>query len=166
MSALVQEHMTRHIVAVSPRASIATAEKVLSLHRCRHLIVLERGELVGVTCICDLRKAPPGGRVVERLHPLVTVQASATMIGAAAVMRSQRVGCLPVVSSGLLLGILTRGDLVRAGMEPELSGRATCASCGFAHNLAEDSRTPGVTFCQFCRERASPDGAHEIGGEG
>ena len=63
-----------------------------------------------------------------------------------------------MVSAGELVGIITRGDLRRAGVEESLLGAHYCACCGSPHGVREDPR--GVAeFCLDCieRELACPD---------
>ncbi len=113
-------------------------------------------------CRCDLERAPPRvpiSRLVRK--PLVTVEAAATAAAAAELMRTKAVGCLPVLSGGLLLGVVTRSDLLRAGMTPEMLG--ACAVCGSQHGLAPDRSPDDVPFCRDCLE-CGRDGS-ELGGE-
>ena len=82
-----------------------------------HLLVFDRGlALVGVACRCDLGRG--GARAVgEVMSNDVFAAGPATTLGeAAAAMKELRIGCLPVVAGPLVLGIVTRRDLDRAGV--------------------------------------------------
>ena len=167
MISRVEGLMTPRIVGVSPTTRVADAQAVAVASRCRHLLVLDRGNLVGVTCVCELRRSTPDEPVNVRMRAAITIRPGDAPEDAAAVLRSFRIGCLPVVRRGFVIGVLSRGDLVRAGMDPELAGRATCASCRYPHNLREDPRAPGVSFCSFCRERSTPpDESEDLGAGG
>lgn len=111
--------MTRFVVTVSPSLSSATALQVARENGVRRLPVVDLGQLVGVVATDELARAgeEPVARCVGR--PPVTIPPTATLDDARACMRVYGVGCLPVVASGLLYGILTRGDLRRAGLPGE-----------------------------------------------
>ena len=49
--------MTRDLVTVTPKTSVAEAMELMTRHRVRHLPVLENGKLVGLVSIGDLVKA-------------------------------------------------------------------------------------------------------------
>jgi len=82
-----------------------------------HLLVFDRAlALVGVACRCDLGRG--GTRAVaDVMSSDVFAAAPSTPLGdAAAAMKQLRIGCLPVVAGSLVLGIVTRRDLDRAGV--------------------------------------------------
>ena len=82
-----------------------------------HLLVFDRRlALVGVACRCDLARGD-GRAVSEVMSTEVFAVEPATPLGiAAAALEQLRIGCLPVVSGPLVLGIVTRRDLDRAGV--------------------------------------------------
>ena len=90
----------------------------------RHLLVTRGKDLVGIVCRCDLVPPPAEGEyVVDRMQTeLIAVRPDATLRGAADLMRGRAVGCLPVVEDGQLVGVVTRGDLRRAGVDEALLG--------------------------------------------
>ena len=91
----------------------------------------------------------------------------ATLELGAATMRIRHVGCLPVVATGRLVGIITRGDLRRRGFSDEELGILRCAVCNWAHNVIASFGTPEVGFCLYCRERSVPPSEDiDLGGSG
>src|SRR5207237_1366780 len=103
--------------------------------RARHLPVLERGVLAGLVAERDitLYLARHGPSVADRaIVRDVMVQAPETaapedaMLEASAGMARLRIGCLPVLERGDLVGIVTTGDIlaayVRAALAPEPGG--------------------------------------------
>jgi CBS domain-containing protein len=84
-----------------------------------HLLVLDdKRRLVGVICRCDLAgggDTPVSARMQEDVF---AVEPRASLGLAVAVMKRLAIHCLPVVSGPLLVGVLTAGDLARAGVAP------------------------------------------------
>ena len=106
------------LTTVGTTCDAADAEAArLGVH---HLLVLD-GErrLVGVACRHDLGRG--GSRPVEtQMSSDVFAVDPGTQLGAAATaMRRLKLGCLPVVAGELLVGVVTRSDLARAGVVVE-----------------------------------------------
>jgi acetoin utilization protein AcuB len=101
---------------------------------CRRLPVVDRGRLVGIITDRDLRRAANSPFVVREQwydnfildhievgscmtpDPL-TIEPTATIAEAARMMRNHKVGGLPVVAAGQLVGIITETDLLDALIE-------------------------------------------------
>lgn len=82
-----------------------------------HLLVFDRQlHLAGLACRCDLARGGEGA-VEDVMSRDVFVIEPTTLLGVAATaMKRLRIGCLPVVAGPLVVGILTRRDLDRAGV--------------------------------------------------
>lgn len=119
--------MTREVVTLAPETTAAEALALCREKRVRHLPVLEAGGLVGIVSDRDLRSAAPasgepgrsafleGIRVADVMSPeVLTALPDDPIEQAANVMREHRVGCLPVLEEGELLGILTASDVMDA----------------------------------------------------
>jgi hypothetical protein len=85
---------------------------------------------------------------------------------AADFMRENRVGCVPVIAEGHILGVVTRSDIRRAGILIEDPHGEVCAACGSDHHVRPDPRDSGTLFCLECLERARPPRAEEDVGVG
>ncbi|MFP4623830.1 MAG: CBS and ACT domain-containing protein [Gemmatimonadota bacterium] len=114
--------MTAEVVTVSPRTTVAAALEEIRSNHIRHLPVLDGGRLVGIVTDRDLRLAldPGGGGGTETQvddvmtgSPIVA-DPDMPVESAAALLAEHRIGCLPVVEDGELVGILTESDLLRA----------------------------------------------------
>ena len=117
----VQDVMTRRVETVSVGdCALDAREKMRSL-RIRHLVVMDGSEVAGVVSTRDLAAMglSPGGPRVEDVmtYPAASVTPDATVRQAANLLRGRTIGCLPVVSEGRLVGIVTTTDLL------ELLGR-------------------------------------------
>jgi len=138
----VKDVMTANVVTVLPGASLKDAAQLMVLHRVSGLPVVDGSAgVLGVISEGDLlvkeRGAPEGGRgllawltgarenggsklaarvVGEAMTaPAATIGPERPVAAAAALMLEREVNRLPVVDrDGLLVGIVTRADLVRA----------------------------------------------------
>ena len=132
--------MTTDVVAVAPDARLKEIAELLVEHRISGVRVCRGGRVVGIVSESDilwkeLRSLPEADGVVVRLveraygdakrtnavtalqamsFPPLTVEPETTVGCAARLMIEHEVNRLPVVSRGLLVGILTRADVVRA----------------------------------------------------
>ncbi|HSE92095.1 MAG TPA: CBS domain-containing protein [Methylomirabilota bacterium] len=128
----VKQFMTRSPVTIHPDALVKGAADMMRTRKLRHLPVVDRGgRLIGIVTDRDLRQVifDPAvqarlGRAADALQTLavrdvmtwgvVTVRPETTVRDAAWLMREQRLGALPVVQAGRLVGILTERDVLRA----------------------------------------------------
>ena len=124
---LVKDSMTREIVTLAPDERVGTALVLCRQRRIRHLPILSEGRLVGIVSDRDLRSATPAFGDQERAAALQKVLVEDVMASdvifalpddpieqAANTMRERRIGCLPVVEAGELVGILTVSDVMTA----------------------------------------------------
>jgi len=164
----VAEVMTRSLVTVTLKTQVADAAWTCEDERIHHLLVLAPdGGLAGVTCLYDLREAD-AERTVESCMttPVVCVGPDATLQTALEIMRLRGIGCLPIVRGGRLLGIVTRGDLRKAGVPAEEVARMVCSACGSHHHVRAHPRMDGVAMCHLCLDRAQPPDPWEDVGVG
>jgi acetoin utilization protein AcuB len=131
----VRSWMKHPVVGVKPRDSAAQARVLMAQHRVNQLPVFEGPQLVGIVTDRDLRDAfpslaetvirsrrrlpkdaDPSAIPVERVmtHKVLTVEPDTPLDDAARLLRRERIGAVPVVSSGRVVGIVTRSDLLEA----------------------------------------------------
>ncbi len=115
------ESVTHWMRRKPPSTTIETrchaADEFAAARGVHHLLVFDRRlALVGVACRCDLGRG--GSDAVETVmsSEVFAVEPETSIGMAAAAMKQLRIGCLPVVSGPLVLGIVTRRDLDRAGV--------------------------------------------------
>jgi acetoin utilization protein AcuB len=133
--------MKAPVVTVRPEVRVGDAAALMRQERIRHLPVVEDGGgLVGIVTDRDLRQvlfdpailggaAPPGAPEELRVREImtwgvITVRPGSDVREAAYLMRERKIGALPVVDGGRLVGILTEDDVLRAVQE-FLRGRVT-----------------------------------------
>ena len=126
----VRDIMTKDVKTVGRNDSLATADEIMRLGRIRHIVVVdEDGSLAGVLSQRDLflgglLKALGYGthaktRALEMLvvkeamvADVVTTTPDTPLSKAAAAMLERKIGCLPVVERGSLVGIIAESDFV------------------------------------------------------
>jgi acetoin utilization protein AcuB len=129
MSLTVRDVMVTGPVTVRPHETARHAYRLMRDHRFRHLPVVEDGQLVGILSDRDLRPVLLSptlarARVGELMSEnLTTVGPDALVEEAASLLVVKKIGCLPVVADGRLVGIVTETDLL--GVLVELLGLLT-----------------------------------------
>jgi len=116
----LRDIMTTPVLKLSPTEPASDALALMRDEHVRHAPVVDGSEILGIVSDRDLG-GPHGGRArqsrtVRELmqRDLVLGAPEMSAADAVVVMRERRVGCLPVVDAGRLLGIVTRGDLLTA----------------------------------------------------
>jgi CBS domain-containing protein len=126
----VRDIMQTSFVTVSAGDTLSTVEDIMTLGGVRHMPVVRGGVLVGVVSERDLLRASlsnlTGFRQVERRAflqvveitrvmsaPPVVISPDAEIERAARLLAEKRIGCLPVVEEGKLVGLLTETDVLR-----------------------------------------------------
>ena len=154
----VKDVMSWPALAVNVATTVERAQTLAVEQGIHHLLVLQRGALVGVLCTCDMRDAPPIAPVGLRMsRRVVTVQPTVPLMNAADLMSDYDVGCLPVRWLETW-GVVTRGDLARSGA----CERRTCPACGGSHHVRPDPRYRGMDLCVECMSRANIDAVDKL----
>lgn len=129
----VRDWMTAHPVTVTPQTSVLNARRLLHRYGIRHLPVVDEAcHVVGVVSARDLSVGDPqvvaslssmDSDLVSGRHrhvesvmtsPAIVALAHEPVAAAARLMLSWSIGALPVVEDGLLVGIVSTGDCLRA----------------------------------------------------
>lgn len=130
---LVRSRMTATVLTVTPTTTLVEALGVTRTHAIRHLPVLENGRLAGILSDRDLRLATPPAWAADHdellaalnektaadvmVTEVLTIHPDTPVEDAARLMYTHRIGCLPVVEDGTLVGIITETDMLRAVTE-------------------------------------------------
>jgi len=118
----VRDLMTSAKLATArPEDALPLAAQMMVWSNVRHLPVVRDGQVVGVVSQRDLLghinldKANGGPTTVQDvMHtPAITVAADAPLAAAVSLMFENKLGCLPVLGQGTLVGIVTTTDLLR-----------------------------------------------------
>jgi len=145
---ILRDLMSSPVIAVSPETSVIDARQRMEKERIRHLMVTGReNEVLGIITDRDIRLQLPSQATslsvwelnylllqvtVERVttHSVITVGPQRPAADAARLMLEQKIGALPIVDAGRLVGIVTETDMLRAfvrmasfDVTPSVAGR-------------------------------------------
>ena len=133
---IVRMWMAPKVITIAPGAPIGEAAALMATHGIRRLPVVEpvpggHGRLVGIVSHGDVLHAAPAdvnpfsvsgpgalptdvtvGHLMQTA--VITTDPDAPIEQAADVMRHRKIGALPVVLNGHLMGMLTESDILRA----------------------------------------------------
>jgi CBS domain-containing protein len=127
---VVTEIMMGSPVTLKPEDTLDLANDVISLGRIRHIPVVDAGRLVGLLSERDLMGAAASHvfglkqksksallksvliRDVMKKR-VVTVAPETSIKDAAHLMADKKIGCVPVVSDGTIVGLVTTTDILR-----------------------------------------------------
>jgi CBS domain-containing protein len=129
-NAFVRDWMTATPVTITPRTSLSEAHRLMKQKKVRRLPVVDDGKLVGIVALSDVLEAEPSGATtlsiyelnyllaelkVDKImkHNVITVKPDATIRDAASIMLEHKIGGLPVLEDGKLVGIITESDIFR-----------------------------------------------------
>lgn len=125
----VSDWMTKPVITVSIVDSLGYARRIMAERRINQLPVLDEGNLVGIVTDRDLRDAYPTSLVIDRpkeidsfadtytveevmSYNVITVRPAISLATAVKLLRRHRIGALPVVEKGKLVGIITRSHIL------------------------------------------------------
>ena len=146
----IESWMKHPVITVKLKDSIRHARELMEQHRINQLPVVADGRLVGLVTDRDLRDAFPSvfdtaprvGR--RRARPsadpatipvedvmtleVMTLAPGAMLAEAARLMRRERIGAVPIVEGGRLVGIVTRSDVLDAFVEQRRDASGSTAA--------------------------------------
>jgi CBS domain-containing protein len=125
----VKEIMMGSPVTLAPNDTLDLANEVISLGRIRHIPILDNGKLVGLISERDLigaaanrifglkqksRSALLKSELIKNIMKkrVITVTPDTPIKGAAMLMANKKIGCVPVLSDGTLVGLVTTTNVL------------------------------------------------------
>ncbi len=133
---LVRDWMTPDPISISPKATLPEAHRIMRDSKIRRLLVVDRGKVVGIVTKGDVREAGPSDATSLSVFELnyllaqltidkvmtrnpITIASDASIFDAAQLMLENKIGGLPVVDQGKLVGIITESDIFREMVQQE-----------------------------------------------
>jgi acetoin utilization protein AcuB len=131
---LIKKRMSSPVITVAPDLPIMQALDLMKKNRIRRLPVVKNGKMVGIVSEGDLLNASPsdatslsvwelnyllGKITVDEImtEKVITVDEDTPIEEAAFLMDENKIGGLPVVHKGELVGLITETDLFRIFLE-------------------------------------------------
>jgi acetoin utilization protein AcuB len=117
----IREVMTARPLEIDIRECLADAAETMARGKMRHLLVMERGHLVGVLSDRDLHRFEAGKRVAPEVVSVgeamtpdpYAVPPEAPLAEVARVMAERGYGCAVVMAGATPIGIFTTRDALR-----------------------------------------------------
>lgn len=119
----INRRMAQRLITVRPDANVLDALNLLHQNAIRHLPVLDNKKFVGFLSETDIRQVLllPGGndmRIEEVMNrEPVTIGPEENLEDAARLIYRYKIGGLPVLDKGELVGLITVGDILAAFIE-------------------------------------------------
>lgn len=120
---IVADVMTASPVTVDPNVLASAAAARMRERRIRRMPVVSGGMLLGIVTLANVRE-PEGALAADEGQPctvadcmradVVHIRPDASLEEAATRMSREKIGALPVVQDGALVGIITESDIFRA----------------------------------------------------
>lgn len=133
----VRSWMTEKVITITPQTTLPEAQRIMLEHKLRRLPVMKSDQLVGIVTLGDIREASPSDATTLSIYEMnyfmdrltakdfmtsnpITIAPDATIAETARLMVDHKIGGLPVMDNGRLVGIITETDLCRVLMtQPE-----------------------------------------------
>ncbi len=119
----VVELMNRNVVTCHPGETLSVIINKFELFNIAGMPVVEKGKLVGIICQSDVLKGLKGGSMQELLvrdvmvRDVITVPPTESAVNIARIMVEKGVNRVPIVENDVVVGIVTRGDIIKAVAE-------------------------------------------------
>ena len=130
----ISELMATDVETLDLNDTLSLAEDLMKMKRIRHLPVMDDGELSGIISQRDmfhagLSTAMGFGTKVKgeflkavlvkeiMTEKVITVSSGADVKAAAQLMLKKKIGCLPVIDGGELVGLISESDVIRIVVE-------------------------------------------------
>jgi CBS domain-containing membrane protein len=122
----IEAIMSTNLITVPPSATLAEARTLMHDNRIHHIPVLDGEKLIGLISLTNVLAATDsflrddGTRIHANdigikdamVSEVATVDVNASLRQAALFLEKHKIGCLPVLDDGTLVGIITDTDFV------------------------------------------------------
>ena len=119
----IKRRMAQKLITINPGANVLDALNLLHQNSIRHLPVVDGDKFVGFVSEPDIRQVLllPGGKEIGIEEVMnkepVTISPEENLEEAAKLIYNYKLGGLPVLEDGKLVGLITTGDIMAAFIE-------------------------------------------------
>ncbi len=131
---LVRKKMKKDLFSITKDERMTVAKKIMKEKNIRHLPVVDGKKLIGLVTNMDIRKAeasPATSLEIRELHYLldkltvgeimtrnvIAISPDISIEEATTLLHDNKIGCLPVVEDGVLVGMITENDVMEILIE-------------------------------------------------
>ncbi|MBI5877664.1 MAG: CBS domain-containing protein [Chloroflexi bacterium] len=128
---LVRNWMSKNVITVSPKTSLPETHELMKSKKIRRVPVVDHERLVGILTLGDVREANASDASSLSIYELnyllsrltvdkimtkdpLTIGPDAELYEAADLMLKHKIGGLPVMEDGKLVGVITESDIFKA----------------------------------------------------
>ena len=129
----LRDIMTTNVVVIDSKTLLPDAGAIMKAHRIQRLPIVDKGKLIGLVTkdgILRVKPSPVDGDKTKSpakltvkdimVTNLVTATPDITVESAIVLAQNKKVGCLPVMEYGKLVGIVTTDDYISKLLSPLL----------------------------------------------
>ncbi len=119
----VVELMNKDVVTCHPSEKLHIILNKFELFKIAGMPVVDKGKLVGIICQSDILKGLKKGSLNElavqdvMVTDVITAPSTESAVAVARIMVDKEVNRVPIIDNGKLVGIVTRGDMIKAVAE-------------------------------------------------
>ncbi|OPY77913.1 MAG: Hypoxic response protein 1 [Syntrophorhabdus sp. PtaU1.Bin153] len=119
----VVDLMNKNVVTCHPSEKLAVILNKFELFSIAGMPVVDKGKLVGIICQSDILKGLKVGTIENlvvkdvMVKDVIVVSPTESAVGVAKIMIEKHVNRVPIVEKGVIVGIVTRGDIIKAVAE-------------------------------------------------
>jgi CBS domain-containing protein len=119
----VVELMNKNVVTCHASETLAVIVNKFELFNIAGMPVVDKGKLVGVICQSDILRGLKSGELHNltvkdvMVREVITALSTESVVNVAKIMIEKGVNRVPIVENDNLVGIVTRGDIIKAVAE-------------------------------------------------
>lgn len=119
----VVELMNKDVVTCHPTEKLNIILNKLELFNIAGMPVVDKGRLVGIVCQSDILRGLKNGTMAElavsdvMTTDVVTVPPTESAVLVAKIMVEKHINRVPIIDNDKVVGIVTRGDIIKAVAE-------------------------------------------------
>ncbi len=119
----VVELMNKNVVTCHPSEKLNVIINKFELFNIAGMPVVDKGRLVGIICQSDILKGLKAGSIQDlavrdvMVENVITAPSTESAVNIAKTMMEKKVNRIPIIDNDKLIGIVTRGDIIKAVAE-------------------------------------------------